>query len=245
MANKKERIMSRLFAPLIVALTFLFGSITSGMAAEASANRTVSVTGIGVAKARPDIASISIGVVNEGKTAKEALDKNTAAMSRVIVELKGQQVEPKDIQTTNFTVRPKFQHFKDGKPPAIVGYRVVNSVRIMVRDLKLLGVILDQAVSLGSNQINGIEFSVEDAASLEDEARKKTMADARHKAELYATAGNAKLGKVLVISEDSIANPPRPMFARAAISARAASVPIEPGEHQSQARVNVSWELLN
>ena len=237
--------MSRFITPLILALTFLVGSITSGMAAEASEKRTVSVTGLGIAKARPDTASISIGVVSEGRTAKEALDKNTASMSRVIVELKGQKVDPKDIQTTNFTVRPKFQHFKDGKPPAIIGYRVVNSVRIMVRELKLLGAILDQAVSLGSNEINGIQFTVRDAASLEDEARKLAMANARHKADLYAAAGNAKLGKVLVISEDFITRPPRPEFGRAAMSAKAAPVPIEPGEHRVQARVHVSWELKN
>lgn len=237
--------MSRFIAPLILALAFLFAPITSGMAAEDSGKRMVSVTGIGIAKARPDTASISIGVVSEGKTAKAALDQNTAAMSRVIVELKGQKVDQKDIQTTNFTVRPKFQHFKDGKPPAIIGYRVVNSVRIMVRDLKLLGAILDQAVSLGSNQINGIQFSVDDAASLEDEARKRAMDNARHKAELYANAGNAKLGKVLVISEDFIDRPPRPDFARAAMRTKAVSVPIEPGEHQVEARVHVSWELKN
>lgn len=237
--------MSRILAPLILALTFLFGSITSGMTAETAGKRMVSVTGTGIAKARPDTASISIGVVSEGESAKEALDKNTAAMSRVIVELKGQKVDAKDIQTTNFTVRPKFQRFKDGKPPAIIGYRVVNSVRIKVRELKLLGAILDQAVSLGSNQINGIRFSVEDTASLEDKARKLAMANARHKAELYATAGNAKLGKVLVISENFISRTPRPQFGRMAMSAKASPVPIAPGEQQIQAQVNVSWELKN
>ncbi len=238
--------MFRYISPLIIALTFMIVSVTGGMTAETTTKSNVSVTGIGVAKARPDTASISIGVVSEGKTAKQALDQNTAAMGRVIVELKGQKVDAKDIQTTNFTVRPKFQHFKDGKPPAIIGYRVVNSVRIMVRNLKLLGAILDQAVSLGSNQINGIAFTVEDAASLENEARKMAMANALHKAELYASAGNAKLGKVLVISEEFIDSTPRPMFGRAAaMSAKAAPVPIEPGEHRVEARVHVSWELKN
>ena len=38
-------------------------------------------------------------------------------LGRVNVEMKGQKIEAADIQTTNFSVRPKFQHFKDGKPP--------------------------------------------------------------------------------------------------------------------------------
>ena len=236
--------MPRKLAPLLLVLVFMFAALSPVLAAEESSKPTISVTGTGIAKARPDTASIAIGVVSEGKTAREALDKNTAAMNRVSVELKGQKVAPKDIQTTNFSVRPKFQHFKDGKPPAIVGYRVVNSVRITVRNLKNLGAILDQAVSLGSNQINGISFFLAEPAVLEDQARKLAMADARHKAELYAAAGNAKLGKVLTISEETAIHPPRPVFARA-LSAKSAPVPIEPGEHKLQARVYVSWELKN
>ena len=235
--------MSRSLASLLVAMTIVFASIAGVSAAESLGKRTISVTGTGIAKARPDMASISIGVISEGESAREALDKNTAAMGRVMVEMKGQKVEPRDIQTTNFTVRPKYQHFKDGKPAAIVGYRVVNSVRIMVRDLKMLGAILDLAVSEGSNQINGIRFSVEDAASLEDTARKEAMADARHKAELYASEGHTRLGKVLIISEDYIATTPRPVFGGAALKAKASSVPVEAGEYQVQARVHVSWEL--
>jgi len=222
----------------------MFASLAPALAAEALAKRTISVTGTGIAKARPDMASIAIGVVSEGTTAREALDKNTAAMNRVGVELKGQKVVAKDIQTTNFSVHPKFQHFKDGKPPAIVGYRVVNSVRITVRELKNLGVTLDQVVSLGSNQINGISFFLAEPGPLEDKAREAAMADARHKAGLYAAAAKAKLGRVLIIAEDIAARPPRPVFARA-LKAEAAPVPIEPGEHKLQALVHVSWELKN
>jgi len=236
--------MSRKIAALLSIIAYMFIYISPALAAEALSRRTISVTGTGTTKARPDTASISIGVVSEGKTAREALDKNSAAMNRVNVELKGQKVAPKDIQTTNFSVRPKFQHFKDGKPPAIVGYRVVNSVRITVRDLKNLGVILDQAVSLGSNQINGIGFFLAEPATLEDKARNLAMADARHKGELYAAAGKAKLGPVLTIAEDIAARPPRPVFARASL-AKSVSVPIEPGEHKLQARVHVIWELKN
>lgn len=236
--------MSRFIAPLFLALVFMTVPASLSIAADKPAKRTITVTGIGVTKARPDTANISIGVVSEGKTAKQALDRNTAAMGRVIVELKGQKVEARDIQTANFTVRPKFQHFKDGKPPQIVGYRVVNSVRIVVRDLKRLGAILDQAVSLGSNQINGIAFMVENAASLENAARKRAMENARAKAELYAGAGQAKLGKVQLISEDFINTAPRREFARAAaLSTKTTPVPVEPGEHRVQARVHVTWEL--
>lgn len=214
-------------------------------AAESAAKRLVSVTGAGSVTAAPDTASISIGVVTEAETARDALDGNSAAMSRVIVELKGQKVDPKDIQTTGFSVQPKHQHFKDGKPPVIVGYRVVNSARIIVRNLENLGAILDQTVSQGSNQINGIQFSIENGEDLENEARKKAMKDARRKAELYAAAEKAKLGKVITISEDAIVRPPQPMLRPMALEARGARVPVEAGSQQITARIRVSWELKN
>ncbi len=235
--------MYRTLAPVVLALTFLAAS-PAQMALAKDDKPSVRVVGAGIASARPDMANISIGVVSEGETAAEALEKNTAAMSRVMVELKGQKIEPKDIQTTNFSVNPKFQHFKDGKPPVITGYKVVNSVRVIVRDLANLGAILDQAVSSGSNQINAISFGVEDDDTLEDQARENAMADARHKAALYAKAGNAKLGKLLTITEGSITRPPQPVFARATREA-SAPVPVAPGEHKVNAQVTVTWELKN
>lgn len=230
-------------APLMLAFSFMLAFLNPAIAGETTDKRMISVTGSGTAKARPDTASISIGVVSDGATARMALDQNNAAMSAVSAALKTQGVEAKDIQTADFSVRPKFKHYKDGKPPLITGYRVVNSVRITVRDLKNLGPILDQAVSLGSNRINGITFSVAEPGALEDIARKAAMADARHKAQLYAHSGLTRLGKVLTITEDIATPQPGPRFARAALRSEAASVAIAPGETKLQARVRVTWEL--
>lgn len=228
-------------AAILIALVSV-GSIAA-QAADTVTKRTVSVTGTGIVNAKPDTASISVGVVSNAKTARDALNKNTAAMTRVIGELKGQGIEPKDIQTSNFSVNPRYQHFKDGKPAAVVGYTVTNSATIVVRNLKNLGAILDLTVSRGSNRINGIRFSVDDVDELENKARRRAMKNARQKANLYATAGNAEIGQILTISEDAISRPPQPVFRRAALEASSAPVPIEAGEQQITARVQVSWEL--
>jgi uncharacterized protein YggE len=227
------RSMSRFAALLCAGLLLL---PVGALAAEGGVTRSVAVSATGTVNAKPDIAHISTGVVSEGETARQALDENTAAMSKVVAELKAKGVEPKDIQTTDFSVHPRYKHEKEGAPPVIVGYRVVNSVRITVRKIKTLGVILDKVVTLGSNQIGGIE-------SLQDEARRRAMQKALAKAKLYAEAAGAKVGQVLTITEDLIQQPPRPVFARAAMEAKAADVPIEAGEHMVQAKVHVTWEL--
>lgn len=205
--------------------------------------RTVSVTASGTAKARPDTAAITIGVATEGASAREALDANTAAMVQVIEALKAEGLEQKDIQTVNFSVHPRYHHDRDGAAPRIIGYRVVNSARITVRQLDRLGVILDEVVTRGSNEIGSIEFMIEDPAALRDEARRAAITNAKRMAGVYAEAVGARIGKVLTIAERAEQQPPRPVFLRATSEARSGEVPIEAGEHSVRVDVTVTWEL--
>jgi uncharacterized protein YggE len=99
-------------------------------------------------------------------------------MTEVIAALKGEGLDPKDIQTTNFNVQPLYEERKDGRPPKIVGYQVTNSVRITVLDVGKLGQILDRVVTLGATDVNSIEFGVAEPEALKDEARKLAMRNA-------------------------------------------------------------------
>ena len=89
--------------------------------------RTISLTATGAVKTTPDKVDIATGVTTEGQTARAALDKNTAAMSNVVDGLKEAGIEPKDIQTTNFSISPVYQQRKQGQAAFITGYRVTNS----------------------------------------------------------------------------------------------------------------------
>jgi hypothetical protein len=103
-----------------------------------------------------------------------------------------------------------------------------------------LGEMLDSAITLGANQVNGINFDVSNAETLKDEARKQAMVNAKRRAELYATAAGAQLGSVLTISED-VSSGPRPMpLARAAM---AGNVPIEAGTRTLTVEVHVTYAL--
>ena len=211
-------------------------------AGEQGFKRTVSVSATGSVSAEPDIANISTGVVSEAETAREAVSHNTAAMKRMVDGLKAAGIAAKDIQTSSFNVEPRYQHAKDGRPPAIIGYRVLNQVHIVARDLAKLGEVLDQAVTLGANQLGGISFEVSKAETLQDDARREAMANALRRARLYAAAAGAELGEVLTIAEEVQAGPPRPVpMARAAMAADA--VPIERGSRTLEVKVHVTWAL--
>jgi len=202
--------------------------------------RTVSVSAAGAVIVEPDVAYISAGVVTEADTAKDAIGRNSAVIAKVIDGLKGAGIAAKDIRTTTLNVEPRYTQPKDGRAATISGYRVSNQVRLTVREVKRLGEILDQAISLGANQISQVAFDVADAERPKDEARKQAMENARRRAELYAKAAGAQLGPVLRISEGG--GHLQPSLAQAR-TLSLQTVPIEPGTRRLEVEVHVVYAL--
>jgi uncharacterized protein len=215
-------------------------SAEASMAADSDkTERTVSVSAIGSVAAEPDIAQISAGVVTEADSAKDAMGRNSVVMAKLIDGLKAAGIQPKDIQTTTLNVEPRYTQPKDGRAATVNGYRVVNQVRLTVRDVKRLGDVLDQAIALGANQINHIAFDIANPEMLKDEARKQAMENARRRGELYAKAAGGQLGPVLRISENM--GEPHPM--PGGRMAMRASVPIEAGTRSLEVEVHVTYAL--
>jgi hypothetical protein len=207
--------------------------------------RTISVQGTGRAAAPPDMATVRIGVTSQAETAVAAMAANNEQVAAVIDTIKGFQVAARDIQTSNFNVSPMYQQGQRGgqRSPRIVGYQVNNQVQVRMRNLPELGRLLDGVVTSGSNQINGIQFGIDNTDSLMDTARDEAIADARRRAGRYATAANVKVGKVVVISEQSVMRP-MPVYAQSRLMmAEADSVPIEAGEHEVELNVTVVFAL--
>ncbi|MBC8038328.1 MAG: SIMPL domain-containing protein [Rhizobiales bacterium] len=228
---------------LLTAIFLTFLTVSSAFAGDAKPPRTITLAGHGEVRMAPDLALVMIGVMSQGDTAGDALKTNTAAMQAVLAALKAARIEDKDIQTSNFTVQPRYDYNNsNNQPPRLIGYDVSNNVTVAVRAIDNLGAVLDQAVSAGSNQINGILFQVSKPEASMDEARKLAVEDAMRKAKVYAGAGTVVLGEILSISEGSGNQPPIPLqdMARADM---AASVPIARGEQVISVDVNMVWEI--
>jgi len=231
--------------PILIAAAFAAISLCepqTAMAADGDrpGERLVSVSATGSVDAEPDLASVSVGAIVEADTAKEALARSSALMAKLIDGLKALGVAAKDIQTTAINIEPRYTQAKDGRPAALAGYRLVNRVHLTVREVKRLGEILDGAIGLGANQVNGIGFDVSNAETLMDEARRRAIANARRRAELYAAAAGAQLGGVLTISETNNASPRALPMARAAAGG---PVPVEPGTRALTVEVNLTYAL--
>lgn len=229
---------------ILAAIFLTFLTISPAFAEDAKPQRTMALAGHGEVRAAPDMGLVMIGVLSQADTAADALKANTTAMQAVLAVLKDAGIAEKDIQTSNFTVQPRYDYNNNGQPPRLVGYDVSNTVTVAVRKLDSLGAILDKVVSAGSNQINGILFQIAKPETAMDEARKLAVADAARKARVYAAASAVALGDIVSISESGGMQPPIPMDAKM-IRAEGAvtNVPIAQGEQVISVDVNIVWEI--
>lgn len=232
----------KLILPALALLASFLSVEVPEALADAPEKRTISLSATGTVKTKPDKVDITTGVTSEGQTARDALDKNTEAMAKVVAGLKEAGIEPKDIQTTNFSVSPIYEQKKQGHAAFITGYRVTNQVHITVRDTGKLGDILDTVVGLGANQIGSISFGVSEPEALKDEARKQAMRNAIADAKLYAETAGVELGPVLTITEETGGYIPRYAEAAAPMAMDKAA-PIEAGTTTIEVQLRVTWEL--
>jgi uncharacterized protein YggE len=232
----------------LVSATF-FGPAAAAFAEDGKPREAViTVTGEGHAAIAPDMAVVTLTVVQQAKAAQDALDQNNKAMGAVLATLKESGIAERDLQTSGFSIQPQYTYpnDKDGhnQPPVLNGYQVTNGLTVRVRDLSKLGGLLDQAVKLGINQGGDIQFTNDKPDTVLEDARKKAVADAAAKAKTLTDAAGVKLGRIIAIHDGVVAAPPQPyMRAMAASAPMDKAVPVATGENEYNASVSITYAI--
>jgi hypothetical protein len=207
---------------------------------------TLNLSAYGETKVAPDMATITLGVMTEGKTAAEAMQANATRMSAVMASLKKAGIADKDIQTSNLNLNPQYR-YQENQPPLLVGYQASNNVTIIVHDLKKLGAAVDATVNAGANQVHGISFGLEDPTTAENAAREAAVKALSAKADLYAKATGYKVSRLVSLSEGGgyASPPPMPMamYAKREMAGQAADTSISGGELKVRIDVSGLYEL--
>ena len=100
---------------------------TNSLSADEAPKRTISLAASGAIKTTPDKVDISTGVTAQAPTAKEALAKNSAAMTEVIAALKGEGLTPR---TSRPRISPSSRFMKSGR---MDGRRRSSAIRSPIR----------------------------------------------------------------------------------------------------------------
>lgn len=231
----------------LVSATFLVPAAAAFAEDAKPREAVITVSGEGHAAIAPDMAVVTLAVVQQAKTAQDALDQNNKAMGAVLATLKESGIAERDLQTSGFSVQPQYTYpnDKDGhnQPPVLNGYQVTNGLTVRVRDLSKLGGLLDQAIKLGVNQGGDIQFTNDKPDAVLEEARKKAVADAAAKAKTLTDAAGVKLGRIIAIHEGGVATPPQPYMRAMAAAPMDKAVSIATGENDYNASVSITYSI--
>ncbi len=141
-----KKLFSVLGLVLVLVLSACATPATSGQAQSVAQGaepvRTISVNGTGQVTLNPDIARIFIGVQSQSENVADALTENNDKAQAVASALRELGIEDKDIQTSSFTIVPQQQYGENGQVTGTI-YVVNNTVNVTVRDLQVMGRLLD------------------------------------------------------------------------------------------------------
>lgn len=202
----------------------------------------INVSGEGKVKVAPDQALISISIETKGIKAVEVKRENDIKMDAILKFVKKANIAQEDFQTQRISLNPNYDYEKKK-----YSYVATQSVQILLKDLSKYDTVMEGLVNEGINRIDNVEFKSSQLVQLQSDARKLAMKDAKAKAEDYVSVLNQKVGKALLISDNSQIFIPQPrMYAMKASMAMDESAPRETlaiGEIEITANVTVSFGL--
>lgn len=217
-------------------LVALLAAPVSALAQAEQKLPSVTVTGEATISAVPDIAVLHTGAISRAKTAREAMSATAKLMTGILAALKEAGITDADIKTSRLRLSPIREPNKQ-QVVILSAVEATSTVTVRLRDISKAADVLDKVTDAGANLVNGISFVVSESSKLLDQARTEAVADAKRKAEVYAKAVGASLGRPIAISEGPTGGARTEFFSPRAM-------PIQPGEEKIGINVTVSYELV-
>lgn len=225
-------------ALLILAVLFM----TISYSQEQKQIPSINVSGEGKVKVAPDQASISISIEIKGSKADDVKQQNDKKMDAILKFIKNSNIAKEDYQTQRVSLNPNYDYEKKK-----YSYIAIQTLQILLKDLSKYDVLMEGLVDQGINRIDNVEFKSSKMKELQSDARKLAVKDAKAKAEDFVSVLGQKVGKALLISDNSQSYVSQPrMYAMKSSMVMDESIPKETlaiGEIEIMANVSVSFIL--
>lgn len=231
---------------LIVAATF--ASPAMARSERAHSRSTLTLTGQGKIEVKPDFARVAVSVSTKAKTLADAARQHQDEASRARSLLQGLKNDGVSIERADFTLA-------QDRPPVIAPGDVkaaVASPKFTARTAFLLKIKpvneLDSALSAlagsGLLRVGSVTFGVDHPGAAMNRARRAAMIDARRQADVYADAGEFRLGSIKRVSNGRVFSiqgqadlPMRAQFAPASVQI------VPPAVLAFSSAVTVAWRI--
>lgn len=189
-------------------ILLLFMVSTSIFAQDIKQVPQINVTGEGKIKVIPDEAIITVSIQSTNKEAKVAKSENDVIVDKVLKLLKKHNIAATDYQTQQTNLYQNYDYNTKKKD-----YVAHQTLVIHLKDLSKYDALMMDLVETGINGIQGVDFKSSKIKELEKQARIEAILDAKNKAADYVSVlDDQKIGKALLITDNSQTYYPQPQF---------------------------------
>ena len=205
--------------------------------------RAIVVHGEATVRRVPDLAVVSLAVSVQDKQVARARDEANRRASAILERLRSLGLPEADVQAPSLVVHPTYDYGRGA--PKVTGYEASRPMTLRIRNVELLGPVLDGLVDDGATQVHGTTMELAEPEAATREALASAVAVARSRAEALAAAAGVALGEPLRIEAGEGASGPIPRGAmlRMAAAQEAAPTEVAAGEIEINASVR-AWFAL-
>lgn len=242
----------------ILALVFAIREIRY-MTTQSMNSTFITVSGKGEVATVPDIAEVTFTIRETGAKVAEGqkvVKDKTAAVVEVLKTLK---IAEKDIKTLSYSSAPKYEYkeaicqrgYCPPSNPVIVGFDVVQTVQVKVRNVDEVGTVFEKIGAFGISELSGPNFTIDDIEKVKEHARGLAITNAREKAEVLAKQLGLKIVRISDFNDSADAGYPMPMYEKSlmqnvqsdtAVTGNAANG-IMQGENMTISNVSIEYEV--
>lgn len=231
-------VLATLFFIKVFDLSYPLSIVTTNRSSE------LSVVGEGKIDAVPDIAHIDAGVsVANAATVEDAQSTINKINGQIVKAAQALGIKKEDISTSNYSINPTYTY--PDNVQQLTGYSGNVTVSLKVRNTKMVTQVLTAVTKAGANQIQNVQFSIDNPDKLREEARNKAIQNAKDQAARLANTLGIKLGKIVNISESNSSSSQLPLY-RSGVGEMSAGVadsaPVEPGSQTVNSTVTLFFE---
>jgi uncharacterized protein YggE len=204
---------------------------------------SVIVSGTAVRSVQPDRATVSLGISQVTADAATAINE-IATRSQLLEALVGELGFDRTAWITDgVQVAEEWQWQNDSN--VLVGYRATSGITVTVRQLPLVGPLLQRAVTSCGATIRSLLWHVDDDNPVRIELMGDAARDARARAGAYAVALGMQVGNVELISESPIdaGRPPVEAMMARSMKAESDAMSVNEGVVEVRAEVHVRFGL--
>ena len=200
---------------------------------------TVVALGEGIVRVTADRAVVTLSSETRGETAAETQNLGDVRMKAIQAAVDGLKLAGGQVTTTSLMLSPDWVFVNNQRTQK--GYVGRHTITVRFDAPGRAGEVVAAAIAAGATDMSGIRFDRRDRRTLEQEALKLAVQDARARADALAAGAGRTVDRVVRIAEEGAAsNAGLPATFRAGAMAESVAVtgaPIAQGDIEIRARV--------